>query len=108
MDAKYLISIHAPAQGATQAARTRCKAIYNFNSRSRTGSDERDNVDKLAARLISIHAPAQGATHFTSCSWVFSDISIHAPAQGATVSIPRQFVDYVDFNSRSRTGSDPC
>ena len=41
----------------------------------------------------------------------FTDISIHAPAKGATVPVVKQFSDSVNFNPRSREGSDsdnPC
>ena len=77
------ISIHAPAWGATRKIRESfCGTIY-FNPRSRMGSD----VPKKELTYlddISIHAPAWGATitpHFPSLDLI---ISIHAPAWGAT------------------------
>ena len=57
-----LISIHAPAWGAT-CPRRRARAL----------------------RRISIHAPAWGATKTTWTRYVGSQISIHAPAWGATL-----------------------
>ena len=77
------ISIHAPAQGATQGI-------------------------TLAGVLldISIHAPAQGATKSIRPSCVRCKISIHAPAQGATKVAILTLLIGTYFNSRSRTGSD--
>ena len=56
-----LISIHAPARGATVSAST---AFSNT--------------------IISIHAPARGATGIYLIGVILIDISIHAPARGAT------------------------
>ena len=99
------ISIHAPAQGATQ----------DFRRPSCSGE-------------ISIHAPAQGATRIFVRHALAPLISIHAPAQGATYCrffrrIHRPFQStlphrerppqgrsrtmIIYFNPRSRTGSDP-
>ena len=61
----FEISIHAPAKGATIFFARQSFIIFYFNPRSREGSD--------APRLtipnqpqISIHAPAKGATEFTN------------------------------------------
>ena len=56
-----LISIHAPAKGATTSAFAKLRQVLHFNPRSREGSDcfiaiISDYLD------ISIHAPAKGAT----------------------------------------------
>ena len=104
---KSLVSIHAPARGATvliwqAVVSTECfnsraregrdpnrrePALYchRFNSRAREGRDAilfppQDGLD------VSIHAPARGATlrasgALQSCAYV----SIHAPARGATI-----------------------
>ena len=62
----WVISIHAPAKGATTQF-AQCWGICG----------------------ISIHAPAKGATIVRAGSGVTEDISIHAPAKGATYfSIP--------------------
>ena len=58
---------------------------HNFNSRSRTGSDD-FRAPFATLRKISIHAPAQGATFIMSCFYSKANY----------------------FNSRSRTGSDFC
>ena len=58
---RWIISIHAPTQGATEAL---------------------DETDQAA--YISIHAPTQGATIAVKKFSVVGAISIHAPTQGAT------------------------
>ena len=76
---------------------------------------------------ISIHAPAKGATFMMGMSSSEVDISIHAPAKGATLfcavsplfavfqstlprrerpNTPRKFPSFLNFNPRSREGSD--
>ena len=85
---------------------------WNFNPRSREGSDQREQ-HHYAERAISIHAPVKGATsrlpscrtygkNFNPRSREGSDIgqggisvlrriiSIHAPVKGATRSALRQ------------------
>ena len=130
LSSKFLlfISIHAPAKGATAAGiktvqaeafqstlprrerlfplhnKTRAQFNFNprsregsdatqimhqtydsyFNPRSREGSDNGGDSDCGGICQISIHAPAKGATlkiHSPSRVMV---ISIHAPAEGAT------------------------
>ncbi len=57
-----MISIHAPARGATRVA-----------------------MNEFTKDLISIHAPARGATIRTNAERQLAVmISIHAPARGAT------------------------
>ena len=77
------ISIHAPAKGATQL---------------------KMRLDRY--RRISIHAPAKGATTAYKTGWLQLDISIHAPAKGATVLILSGSHLHLNFNPRSREGSD--
>ena len=60
-------------------------AMYNFNPRSREGSDSGCGGN-LPHQDISIHAPAKGATSLCCCQAVCCAISIHAPAKGATQS----------------------
>ena len=57
-----VISIHAPAKGATiPNTNVEKKSVY-FNPRSREGSDLSDNLMNCWLTCISIHAPAKGAT----------------------------------------------
>ena len=78
---------------------------YNFNPRSREGSDIR-GFRPLICFCISIHAPAKGATKTVRKSFFIFAISIHAPAKGATGSVGQLLLRYVNFNPRSREGSD--
>ena len=78
------ISIHAPARGATAVYNRSNHIQHDFNPRSREGSDYSDYMYCVAFG-ISIHAPARGAT--SSCLYCLDRngwISIHAPARGAT------------------------
>ena len=100
------ISIHAPARGATASPHLMTCVEYDFNPRSRKGSDNADRA-KSDFSHISIHAPARGATkqrlsfqnelcavQSTLPQGERQDdgirgrtdlyISIHAPARGAT------------------------
>ena len=56
------ISIHAPAKGATRCQSGCNFPSENFNPRSREGSDFSDKKTPLLSKAISIHAPAKGAT----------------------------------------------
>ena len=58
---KEQISIHAPAKGATFSAYRCIPSKWNFNPRSREGSDI-NNCHFFHILSISIHAPAKGAT----------------------------------------------
>ena len=79
----YLISIHAPARGATRA---------DIINRFRSG--------------ISIHAPARGATKlYGHILTVFNDFNPRSRT-GSDSKHPALFAALCDFNPRSRTGSD--
>ncbi len=56
------ISIHAPARGATGNTDIRHPTDQNFNPRSREGSDFLRVPANMTGKQISIHAPARGAT----------------------------------------------
>ena len=99
-----VISIHAPAWGATEAvlrtpwsgkfqstrprgARRRTGGVLfvcvHFNPRARVGRDAQSGHQQASIR-ISIHAPAWGATKLRTKATGARTISIHAPAWGAT------------------------
>ena len=79
-----LVSIHAPARGATIR-------------------DRRIAVDDL----VSIHAPARGATPVRRDHPAGQGVSIHAPARGATCSWAARRRPSTCFNPRAREGRDP-
>ena len=123
----YIISIHAPARGATvceacyDAAYSRFQSTLpqgerrntqngrkrknNFNPRSRKGSDDINKIIDMFDS-ISIHAPARGATDPLVNYDLTITISIHAPARGATGIRIGYIRRRVYFNPRSRKGSD--
>ena len=126
------ISIHAPARGATKHFCTTYNADYDFNPRSREGSDgiaawvgdsgiqfqstlprgERRSprMDQLYCVFISIHAPARGATRKVGTGAYLIDISIHAPARGAThykLSVVAVFIISIHAPARGATWT-PC
>ncbi len=124
-----MISIHAPAKGAT------CLFIViSYFVRFQSTLPRRERLPacilSVIDDVISIHAPAKGATpkpqrirpknyYFNPRSREGSDgvyfvtqatsekISIHAPAKGATYGGTIFRVQIYDFNPRSREGSDP-
>ena len=80
--------------------------VFDFNPRSREGSDiPRFNLI-LRFGLISIHAPVKGATYAARLMSGNHLISIHAPVKGATVRSSISTFRTSHFNPRSREGSD--
>ena len=79
-----MISIHAPAQGATSKSQWTIQSPWDFNPRPRAGGDVRAVACATGQSWISIHAPAQGAT------W---------RSVGAGTA-------FTDFNPRPRAGGD--
>ena len=81
----FVISIHAPAKGAT-SFQIFFQKTFSFQStlprRERPMLTEWINFN----HGISIHAPAKGATKSAFKTLPLSNISIHAPAKGATIN----------------------
>ena len=124
---EYLVSIHAPAWGATSSHLTQMASVV-FQFTLPHGERPDDHVPSTQLLKVSIHAPAWGAT----CGWrwrrasawvsihapawgatglreecaVRGDVSIHAPAWGATDFRAFFAQNKQSFNSRSRMGSD--
>ncbi|EJU25568.1 hypothetical protein HMPREF1153_1393 [Selenomonas sp. CM52] len=79
-----IISIHAPAWGATH--RPRCACLRRDISIHAPAWGATGRVEESPQyQVISIHAPAWGATGFARLSARDDNISIHAPAWGATM-----------------------
>ena len=100
-----VISIHAPAKGVTVHRLYKCPGKLYFNPRSREGSDW-NPLERGERPDISIHAPAKGVTNLHNVLSSSLHISIHAPAKGVTYTAPYNCQIAVDFNPRSREGSD--
>ena len=123
-----IISIHAPAWGATCRAKEQCKARYisihapawgatlggaeifcgDYKFQSTLPRGERRPIGERgsAVACISIHAPAWGATIAPYINDPTFSISIHAPAWGATHYACVKIHCFLNFNPRSRVGSD--
>ena len=101
-----MISIHAPARGATLYRLLPMRSIWTFQSTLPRGERPVSEYTAVTITGISIHAPARGATpqHFAVHS--LFEISIHAPARGATRNGDRETNASGNFNPRSREGSD--
>ena len=127
VDLYYIISIHAPAKGATEGGHFRnvtkifqftpprrgrppisveVGAEVNFNSRPREGGDASANALRLPPIYFNSR-PREGGDGLASRFTVRIFISIHAPAKGATGLLQvgnRSTLPY--FNSRPREGGD--
>ena len=100
------ISIHAPARGATSKDKTDNIPHPNFNPRSRKGSDFALQATGTPVLLFQSTLP-QGERHNIVISYyIHGDISIHAPARGATRHNGYEHRSGSNFNPRSRKGSD--
>ena len=100
-----IISIHAPAKGATFLVCPLAYKHFNFNSRSREGSD----THRVSKRLWPINFNSrsrEGSDVVIVLQGRPQHISIHAPAKGATQLRSNFFNQWIYFNSRSREGSD--
>ena len=81
---RVIISIHAPARGATRVQHFAKVPSVEFQSTLPRGERPWAFCGEKCVFYISIHAPARGATSQTFSAYFYPDISIHAPARGAT------------------------
>ncbi len=121
-----LVSIRAPARGATANCRSAdCICLFrsapphggrragrcwrarqsSFDPRPRTGGDTRGNRIPSPGP-VSIRAPARGATSVTHLTDAERSVSIRAPARGATPRPTRPGRRSARFDPRPRTGGD--
>ena len=123
-----IVSIHAPARGATPRARASCAGAWVSIHAPARGATRRKRY-ATGAVSVSIHAPARGATFKKRGEFRRTLVSIHAPARGATrvacrsVSVcrtfqstrprgarqpmqPRRNRGHDRFNPRAREGRD--
>ena len=122
----FMISIHAPARGATQFVPLSLKKV-EFQSTLPRGERRfmADNIDSL--QIISIHAPARGATkqvlvthmfyifqstlprgerHIRLTAGTFMGLFQSTLPRGERPAISIFSPNIYDFNPRSREGSD--
>ena len=105
--AEHGVSTHAPAWGATNVSSALMASLTGFNPRTRVGCDQPTSGPLSGADFVSIHAPAWGATpRRPSLRGGVKSVSIHAPAWGATLSSIDHEVRRQCFNPRTRVGCD--
>ena len=81
-----IISIHAPAKGATHTSDL-CRFIFPISIHAPAKGATTASVELSDNSIISIHAPAKGATMIGDVLTDYTGISIHAPAKGATLPV---------------------
>ena len=123
-----VVSIHAPARGATTPSNYYRKPTLCFNPRPRTGGDSAGHPDNLPCTLFQStppHGGRRGVCGGVPMSGVFQStpphggrrsgvgstftgkvVSIHAPARGATPPPAPTRTAWRGFNPRPRTGGD--
>ena len=100
-----MVSIRAPARGATPATGMARHPRPRFNSRSREGSDAAEAAVR-AAEKVSIRAPARGATFRTGAVTPSTTRFQFALPRGERPMTCASCPSTASFNSRSREGSD--
>ena len=82
----HVVSIHAPARGATLAAFQVARTL-GFNSRAREGRDMASRSKSLIADMFQFTRPRGARRDKDGTSMSGKRVSIHAPARGATVAL---------------------
>ena len=100
------ISIHAPAKGATSHVVKISLSITYFNPRSREGSDLYNAGLTWRSAKFQSTLPRRERRRRLYKHAHYVQISIHAPAKGATKTANFKLSQFIDFNPRSREGSD--
>ena len=101
----FLVSIHAPARGATTTAAFAAESI-NVSIHAPARGATYIKIERLYRIYVSIHAPARGATGDDVAGAAQHGVSIHAPARGATPLLLASRVSMWSFNPRAREGRD--
>ena len=101
-----IVSIHAPARGATGGWSRPWRRRPCFNSRAREGRDRGNSADGLRDFPVSIHAPARGATEALTRASINTRFQFTRPRGARPTSFPRVIRRFHRFNSRAREGRD--
>ena len=81
---KRVVSIHAPARGATKFSRSLTLRLYKFQSTRPRGARRTSTADSLSIRRFQSTRPRGARLTFFVTTSPTSPVSIHAPARGAT------------------------
>ena len=100
-----VVSIHAPAWGATYKAIDTGLEQYVSIHAPAWGATYESGYPQSPFK-VSIHAPAWGATTRDTTLNQTTNVSIHAPAWGATKGYVRLGGQVQGFNPRARMGRD--
>ncbi len=100
-----VVSIHAPAWGATCLPEVPSASIVSFNPRSRVGSDVQSGKGDPETIRFNPRSRVGSDRPFLGVSPA-DRVSIHAPAWGATRGLRLRGRPRFRFNPRSRVGSD--
>ena len=103
---RTVVSIHAPARGATRTVRAGDHRHYGVSIHAPARGATSPTACTPCPAAVSIHAPARGATDDRVERGVGEVVSIHAPARGATRRRASPEPDK-GFNPRARAGRDP-
>ena len=103
-----MVSIRAPARGATLIVLVHHRLLDRFNPRPRTGGDQDRPLMLRRDQIVSIRAPARGATRLDRELAAHDRVSIRAPARGATSRLASVQLGYhvsIRAPARGATGS---
>jgi len=98
-----VVSIHAPAWGATHG-RSLARAKARFNPRPRVGGDFVHDCSRTTL-IVSIHAPAWGATSCVVVVGIWQEFQSTPPRGGRRCARKSSFTTQ-SFNPRPRVGGD--
>ena len=101
-----LISIRAPARGATSINSVSCGNVFLFQSALPRGERQRILIPFIRSGLISIRAPARGATSAARLDTLLSVYFNPRSREGSDVLSRISEGCRANFNPRSREGSD--
>ena len=102
---KSIVSIHAPAWGATAAPGTDTPLSRSFNSRARVGRDVRSNLTYQQG-LFQFTRPRGARLRRSRIITMFTSFNSRARVGRDTIS-PKTCLSSRRFNSRARVGRDP-
>ena len=102
----YLVSIHAPARGATGSGGCPLLRPNCFNPRAREGRDSDLRWHSAIGDWVSIHAPARGATMEGSIDSVLANKFQSTRPRGARPGRTLPQIRSSCFNPRAREGRD--